>query len=363
MIRQSQPAHWVHDKDVKACGACLDEFTVRKRKHHCRNCGQIFCADCTSRRLTLINLGLKTPSRICEGCYLDLTNEDKRQIAEDLDAKDMMIDSLKRALHQKVVLLDDVKSILSQIVESSQTSTQNGESERVTSGCIDSSQEEESEEDEEDESVESHLKHLQQTFAEMTKALETATATNHRLSQVQEHLKEELNHRDVYIQKIKADYASEISTYKAELDKKEAALQQAKASISTSSTVATDASTQTGYKYKLQAPEDLEASTEDLASPGSIRSQRRARSICDTLSELVCWPIQAMHDVLHPSNGRTLSHTTIAPTLIGDPEGTGSREDCWQNMNLHSPPQHGNCCQRRRKRRTPEPSVLGDRLL
>eukprot|EP01053_Blabericola_migrator_P007652 Blabericola_migrator_1__7651@NODE_3904_length_1437_cov_142_446715_g2001_i2_p2_GENE_NODE_3904_length_1437_cov_142_446715_g2001_i2NODE_3904_length_1437_cov_142_446715_g2001_i2_p2_ORF_typecomplete_len119_score19_14FYVE/PF01363_21/7_9e19Siva/PF05458_12/0_007Siva/PF05458_12/5e03FYVE_2/PF02318_16/0_013C1_4/PF07975_12/0_23C1_4/PF07975_12/5_8e03HypA/PF01155_19/1_3OrfB_Zn_ribbon/PF07282_11/2_1IBR/PF01485_21/4_2DUF2614/PF11023_8/0_79DUF2614/PF11023_8/6_3e03DZR/PF12773_7/44_NODE_3904_length_1437_cov_142_44 len=116
MMRANKPVHWVSDKEAKACHACLDEFTVRKRKHHCRHCGQIFCADCTTRRYMIPRLGLKTPSRVCEGdcfglmcvsqtlsasgCYNKLTadDDDKSHIEETLDAKDMMLASLKGAL-------------------------------------------------------------------------------------------------------------------------------------------------------------------------------------------------------------------------------------------------------------------------
>ena len=38
--------HWVIDSAVYNCYSCGLEFTFTERKHHCRDCGQIFCARC-----------------------------------------------------------------------------------------------------------------------------------------------------------------------------------------------------------------------------------------------------------------------------------------------------------------------------
>lgn len=57
---------WMADKDVVACMSCFDAFTIRKRKHHCRSCGRIFCADCTLAKVPLPELGHLQPVRVCE---------------------------------------------------------------------------------------------------------------------------------------------------------------------------------------------------------------------------------------------------------------------------------------------------------
>jgi len=41
---------WVPDNQTKICMLCASTFTVVKRRHHCRNCGKIFCANCTSKK-------------------------------------------------------------------------------------------------------------------------------------------------------------------------------------------------------------------------------------------------------------------------------------------------------------------------
>ncbi|CAL4088206.1 unnamed protein product [Meganyctiphanes norvegica] len=38
---------WADDKDVPLCPFCARSFNVARRRHHCRICGGIMCADCT----------------------------------------------------------------------------------------------------------------------------------------------------------------------------------------------------------------------------------------------------------------------------------------------------------------------------
>ena len=35
--------HWLRDEAVDKCMKCSVEFTFTERKHHCRNCGKIYC--------------------------------------------------------------------------------------------------------------------------------------------------------------------------------------------------------------------------------------------------------------------------------------------------------------------------------
>ena len=39
---------WMPDKLCKKCYACEAQFTVFRRRHHCRLCGQVFCSRCSS---------------------------------------------------------------------------------------------------------------------------------------------------------------------------------------------------------------------------------------------------------------------------------------------------------------------------
>ncbi len=41
-------SHWMPDVLCKKCYACDAQFTVFRRRHHCRLCGQVFCSRCSS---------------------------------------------------------------------------------------------------------------------------------------------------------------------------------------------------------------------------------------------------------------------------------------------------------------------------
>lgn len=36
--------HWVRDEGGENCTACGVKFSFAERRHHCRNCGQLFCS-------------------------------------------------------------------------------------------------------------------------------------------------------------------------------------------------------------------------------------------------------------------------------------------------------------------------------
>uniref|UniRef100_A0A0N5B7G5 FYVE-type domain-containing protein n=1 Tax=Strongyloides papillosus TaxID=174720 RepID=A0A0N5B7G5_STREA len=60
---------WVPDEECDQCTSCNAPFTIIRRKHHCRNCGRIFCSYCSSSRLALPELGYDKKVRICDMCY------------------------------------------------------------------------------------------------------------------------------------------------------------------------------------------------------------------------------------------------------------------------------------------------------
>ena len=58
---------WMPDDKCSSCIQCDAVFSWWKRKHHCRVCGRIFCADCSAK--VLIRNDSPEPVRVCDGCY------------------------------------------------------------------------------------------------------------------------------------------------------------------------------------------------------------------------------------------------------------------------------------------------------
>ncbi|VUZ50852.1 unnamed protein product [Hymenolepis diminuta] len=59
-------------KDGEECFRCKTAFSTFRRKHHCRNCGNVFCGDCTTGRAGLPKYGIEKEVRVCDACLLDL---------------------------------------------------------------------------------------------------------------------------------------------------------------------------------------------------------------------------------------------------------------------------------------------------
>uniref|UniRef100_A0A8C1PKS0 RUN and FYVE domain containing 2 n=1 Tax=Cyprinus carpio TaxID=7962 RepID=A0A8C1PKS0_CYPCA len=58
---------WLKDKDATHCKLCEKEFSISRRKHHCRNCGEIFCNSCSDNELPLP--ASPKPVRVCDTCH------------------------------------------------------------------------------------------------------------------------------------------------------------------------------------------------------------------------------------------------------------------------------------------------------
>ncbi|KAF7249263.1 RUN and FYVE domain-containing protein 1 [Varanus komodoensis] len=58
---------WLKDDEATHCKQCEKEFSISRRKHHCRNCGHIFCSTCSSNELALPSY--PKPVRVCDSCH------------------------------------------------------------------------------------------------------------------------------------------------------------------------------------------------------------------------------------------------------------------------------------------------------
>ncbi|XP_025018519.1 lateral signaling target protein 2 homolog [Tetranychus urticae] len=67
--RRLLPPIWVPDEMVSACILCDSQFTLIRRRHHCRNCGNIYCNSCCNYFVPLAHYGFPKPVRVCTICY------------------------------------------------------------------------------------------------------------------------------------------------------------------------------------------------------------------------------------------------------------------------------------------------------
>ncbi|XP_024873490.1 RUN and FYVE domain-containing protein 2 isoform X3 [Temnothorax curvispinosus] len=71
-LQEGSSVTWANDRMVTQCKGCSREFNMTRRKHHCRNCGNIFCNACSDNTTVLPNS--TKPVRVCDECYVFLVS-------------------------------------------------------------------------------------------------------------------------------------------------------------------------------------------------------------------------------------------------------------------------------------------------
>ncbi|KAI8985292.1 hypothetical protein BDB01DRAFT_108497 [Pilobolus umbonatus] len=73
--QKSDKEFWMPDEQCKECYKCRKPFTLLRRKHHCRTCGQIFCGKCASHIISGKLYKQKGQVRVCNFCYAEQQNK------------------------------------------------------------------------------------------------------------------------------------------------------------------------------------------------------------------------------------------------------------------------------------------------
>lgn len=69
------PPRWIPDEEAPQCMSCAQSFTTFRRRHHCRNCGGVFCGVCSNSQAPLPKFGLNKAVRVCRSCFMmSITN-------------------------------------------------------------------------------------------------------------------------------------------------------------------------------------------------------------------------------------------------------------------------------------------------
>ncbi|CAH2220186.1 myotubularin-related 4 isoform X2 [Pelobates cultripes] len=87
--KEMEVTRWVPDHMASHCFNCDCEFWLAKRRHHCRNCGNVFCASCCHLKLPIPDQQLYDPVLVCNMCY------DQIQVTR---ARELMSQQLKKPL-------------------------------------------------------------------------------------------------------------------------------------------------------------------------------------------------------------------------------------------------------------------------
>lgn len=72
---------WEADSDAPNCNNCKVKFSLFNRRHHCRQCGLVFCAKCSNYQYTL-RVGAM-PSRLCKNCYIMVKGKGKENLTSN----------------------------------------------------------------------------------------------------------------------------------------------------------------------------------------------------------------------------------------------------------------------------------------
>ncbi|XP_077377093.1 phosphatidylinositol-3,5-bisphosphate 3-phosphatase MTMR3 [Festucalex cinctus] len=67
--QDTEVTRWYPDHLAAQCYGCESRFWLATRKHHCRNCGNVFCASCCDQKIPVPSQQLFEPSRVCKSCY------------------------------------------------------------------------------------------------------------------------------------------------------------------------------------------------------------------------------------------------------------------------------------------------------
>ncbi|KAF0988316.1 hypothetical protein HZS_2326, partial [Henneguya salminicola] len=86
--KNNEPLEWTEGTQ---CTNCESIFNTFNRKHHCRECGQVFCSKCSSNNIPLPHFFTSKPVRVCDNCHKKITNWKRKPGIFDIARVDVII--------------------------------------------------------------------------------------------------------------------------------------------------------------------------------------------------------------------------------------------------------------------------------
>ncbi|KAF0990838.1 hypothetical protein HZS_6109 [Henneguya salminicola] len=72
-------AVWIPNSGAKTCMCCKKyEFSVIRRRHHCRKCGIVVCGPCSTNKIVIENMNQEQSMRVCLNCFKQSLMKDQR---------------------------------------------------------------------------------------------------------------------------------------------------------------------------------------------------------------------------------------------------------------------------------------------
>ncbi|XP_071442094.1 zinc finger FYVE domain-containing protein 1-like [Hetaerina americana] len=88
---QIAPKYWKPNNEIKECCVCKKVFDMSDTKHHCRSCGEGVCADCSKNVMPVPKWGWKTPVRVCDACFKNVSGTKAASDDDEADESEVLV--------------------------------------------------------------------------------------------------------------------------------------------------------------------------------------------------------------------------------------------------------------------------------